>query len=82
MKGIISALVLAMLTIFCAQNVYAMKYYVYCVNGKIEIDSRDPQKMKSARGSGTYAMSEFDYRIDAEKFAKQLGGVGASCPRR
>lgn len=57
-------------------------YKVYCANGKIEVDSRDLKQMQSARGSGTYMMSEFNYRMDAEKFAKQLGGVGSQCPKR
>lgn len=82
MKFVYSALFLMLLTFFCAQNVMAQKYYVYCANGKIEVDGRDPKQMQSARGSGTYVMSEFSFRMDAEKFAKQLGGVGAKCPRR
>jgi hypothetical protein len=27
------------------------KYSVYCANGKIEVDMRTPEQMKSARGS-------------------------------
>lgn len=61
---------------------FADKYYVYCANGKIAVDTRNPQQMKSAHGSGTYMMSEFNFRTDAEKFAKQLGGIGAQCPKR
>lgn len=77
----IVAAVLA-LSLFCATGAIAGKYYVYCANGKIEVDSRNPQQMKSARGSNTYVMSEFGYKTDADKFAKQLGGVGAQCPKR
>ncbi|MCR4667326.1 MAG: hypothetical protein K5657_08565 [Desulfovibrio sp.] len=57
----------------------AAKYYVYCANGKVEVDMRDPKQMKSARGPNTYVMSEFAYKSDADKFAKQLGGT---CPKK
>jgi hypothetical protein len=35
--------------------------------------------MKSARGSDVCKLGEFDYLSDAEKFAEQFGGKGASC---
>ena len=82
MKKLTSILALFGFLMLSAQLCLADQYYVYCANGKIEVDSRNPQQMKSARGSGTYVMSSFNYRTDAEKFAKQLGGIGASCPRR
>lgn len=55
------------------------QYSVYCANGKIEVDSRTLDQMKSARGSGTCQLKSFDYKMDADDFAKKQGGVGASC---
>ncbi|MCW5772329.1 MAG: hypothetical protein KIT16_11880 [Rhodospirillaceae bacterium] len=55
-------------------------YYVYCANGKIEVDSRDPEQMRSARGSDTCMLSRFNYLSDAQSFArKNFNGVGARC---
>ncbi|MBO4312176.1 MAG: hypothetical protein IKX79_01865 [Desulfovibrionaceae bacterium] len=83
MKKLCIALAVLALPLFCASGAMASKTYVYCSSGKIELDNRNPQQMQSARGSGTYVMGPgFDYRMDAEKFAKQLGGVGAKCPRK
>ena len=82
MKKLCLAIFILMAVCFMAESSYAMKFYVYCANGKIEVDSRDPQKMKSARGSSTYMLSEFDYLMDANNFAKKFGGVGASCPKK
>lgn len=47
-------------------------YTVYCANGKIEVDMRDPEQMKSARGSNTFPLRQFEYRGDAENFAKSV----------
>lgn len=59
------------------------KYYVYCANGRIEVDSRNPEQMKSARGSDVCSFGEFNYLSDAEALArKQFGGVGAACSCR
>ena len=57
----------------------AADYYVYCANGKIEVDTRDEAKMKSARGSNVKLLSKFKNKTDADKFAKNLGGIGAMC---
>ena len=82
MKKLCIVVAVLALTMFCAGGAVAGEYYVYCANGKIEGDSRTPQQMKSARGSGTYMMSEFDFKTDADKCAKQLGGIGGKCPKR
>jgi len=59
---------------------HAESYYVYCANNKIEVDSRDPNQMKIARGSGVCQLSSFGFRSDAESFAKKnFGGVGGKC---
>lgn len=55
------------------------KYSVFCANSKVEVDSRTLDQMKSARGSGTCLLKEFDYLSDAEDYAKKIGGKGASC---
>jgi hypothetical protein len=61
----------------------AAGYYVYCANSKIEVDSRDFNQMKSARGSGICQLSSFGFRSDAESFAKKnFGGVGGKCACR
>ena len=41
-------------------------------DGKIEVDMRDPEQMKSARGSNTFPLRQFEYRGDAENFAKSV----------
>jgi len=59
------------------------KYSVYCANGKIEVDMRTPEQMKSARGSDVCQLGEFNYLSDAQSFAKKnFGGVGAKCSCR
>ena len=61
----------------------AAGYFVYCANNKIEVDSRDPTQMKTARGSGVCQMGSFGFRMDAESFAKKnFGGVGGKCACR
>ncbi len=52
----------------------AAGYFVYCANNKIEVDSRDPAQMKTARGSGVCQMGSFGFRMDAESFAKKNFG--------
>ena len=70
----------AVLAAFPAQ---ASGYYVHCANNKIEVDSRDPAQMKTARGSGVCQMGSFGFRMDAESFAKKnFGGVGGKCACR
>lgn len=54
-------------------------YFVYCANGKIEVDSRDLEHMKSARGSDVHQLGAFHYLGDAQDYAKRFGGVGADC---
>lgn len=78
--AIIAAAVALTTAPFTAQ---AAGYYVYCANNKIEVDSRDFDQMKSARGSGICQMGSFGYRMDAEGFAKKnFGGVGGKCACR
>jgi hypothetical protein len=59
------------------------KYSVYCANGKIEVDMRTFEQMKSARGSDVCQFGEFNYLSDAQSFAKKnFGGEGARCSCR
>lgn len=55
------------------------KYSVFCAGGKVTIDGRTLDQMKSARGSDTCQFGQFNFRMDAMDFAKQFGGEGASC---
>lgn len=59
-------------------------YWVYCANNRIEVDSRNPEQMASARGSGTCQMGpKFSYLSDAQNFAQRnFGGAGRSCSCR
>ncbi len=55
-------------------------YYVYCASDKIEVDSRSPEQMKIARGSGVCQFGQFNYLSDAQSFAqKNFGGPGGKC---
>ncbi len=58
-------------------------YYVYCANNRIEVDSRNPDQMRSARGSGVCMLGQFNYLSDAQSFAQRnFGGAGRSCSCR
>lgn len=70
---------IALLAMFSTALLSGTQYSVFCANGKIEVDSRTLDQMKSARGSGTCLIKEFNYLSDAQNEAKKMGGVGASC---
>jgi hypothetical protein len=56
-------------------------YGVFCANGRIEIDSRSEEQMRSQRGACQFA--RFPFRMDAESFArKNFKAVGAPCSCR
>lgn len=56
-------------------------YGVFCANGRIEIDSRSEQQMRSQRGACQFG--RFPFRMDAENFARRnFKKVGASCSCR
>ena len=59
-------------------------YYVYCANGRVEVDSRNPAQMRSARGSGVCQLgTDFKYLSDAQSFAQRnFGGAGKACSCR
>lgn len=58
--------------------------WVYCANGKIEVDTRNPEQMRIARGSGMCQMGpQFNFMSDAQTFAQRnFGGPGRSCSCR
>ncbi|MES2710192.1 MAG: hypothetical protein V4653_01290 [Pseudomonadota bacterium] len=59
-------------------------YYVYCARDRIEVDSRDPNQMRIARGSGVCQMGPtFGFLSDAQNFAQRnFGGAGRACSCR
>ena len=59
-------------------------YWVYCANNKIEVDGRNPDQMRIARGSGVCQMGpKFGFLSDAQSFAQRnFGGAGRSCSCR
>jgi hypothetical protein len=59
-------------------------YYVYCANNRIEVDSRDPNQMRIARGSGVCQMGpKFGFLSSAQDFARNnFGGAGRPCSCR
>lgn len=83
MKSLNFILVIILLIFGASSLLHAQsstKYSVYCASGKIEVDMRSLEQMKSARGSDVCQFGQFDYLSDAQSFAKKnFGGVGASC---
>lgn len=59
-------------------------YYVYCANNRIEVDGRNPEQMRIARGSGVCQMGpRFGFLSDAQGFAQRnFGGAGRPCSCR
>ncbi|MBR0683312.1 hypothetical protein GXW74_22695 [Roseomonas eburnea] len=59
-------------------------YYVYCANNRIEVDSRNPEQMRIARGSGVCQMGpKFGFLSSAQDFARNnFGGAGRPCSCR
>ena len=59
------------------------RYSVYCANDKIEVDSRTPDQMRSARGSGACLLQSFNFATDARDFARRnFAGEGSRCSCR
>jgi hypothetical protein len=56
-------------------------YGVFCAGGRIEVDSRSEEQMRSQRGA--CQLSRFSSRSDAEGFARRnFGGIGSRCSCR
>lgn len=81
MRTVIAAAVAAALL---APATALADYYVYCANGRIEVDSRNPQQMRIARGSGVCQMGpRFGFLSSAQDFARNnFGGAGRPCSCR
>lgn len=64
----------------CKAQAQSTKYSVFCASGKIEVDMRTLEQMKSARGSNVCKFAEFTSLTSAQDFAtKNFHNVGASC---
>ncbi|MBR0673554.1 hypothetical protein [Neoroseomonas soli] len=81
MKSVAAAIAVAVLFTPVAARA---DYYVYCANGRIEVDSRNPEQMSNARGSGVCQMGpRFGFLSDAQSFAQRnFGGAGQACSCR
>lgn len=81
MRTVIAAAVAAALL---APATALADYDVYCANGRIEVDSRNPQQMRIARGSGVCQMGpRFGFLSSAQDCArKNFGGAGRPCSCR
>lgn len=78
------AIATAAAMLFGAPAAALADYYVYCANGRIEVDGRNPQQMRIARGSGVCQMGpRFGFLSGAQDFAKRnFGGAGRPCSCR
>jgi hypothetical protein len=57
-------------------------YHAYCVRGRIQVDQRSPDEMRSQLGACPMSQG-FNLRSEAENFARRnFGGVGGSCSCR
>jgi hypothetical protein len=56
-------------------------YYVYCANGRVEVDGRNPQQMRSARASGICQMgAKCRFLSGAQSFAQRnFGSADRPC---
>ncbi len=74
----------AAVLLLLAPGVARANYWVYCSHGKIEVDGRDPEQMRIARGTSFCQMGpRFGFRMDAQSFAeKNFGGPGKPCSCR
>ena len=59
-------------------------YYADCAWDRIEVDSRGPNQMRIARGSGVCQMGPtFGFLSDAQNFAQRnFGGANRACSCR
>lgn len=81
-RQLVLAVLAGGLSLACGTRAALADYYVYCASGRIEVDSRDPDQMRIARGA-VCQFGQFVTRSSAENFARNnFGGVGASCSCR
>ena len=81
MRFVFAALAAAALLVPAAARA---DYYVYCANNRIEVDGRNPDQMRIARGSGVCQMGpKFGFLSSAQDFARNnFGGAGRPCSCR
>ncbi|MBX9775459.1 MAG: hypothetical protein K2Y71_13820 [Xanthobacteraceae bacterium] len=75
------AAAVALTTISGSAALAQSSYGVFCANGRIGIDGRSEDEMRSQRGACQFG--RFPTRSDAENFARRnFKGVGSSCSCR
>ena len=70
--------------LFAAATAAVLLTPIHCARDRIEVDSRDPNQMRIARGSGVCQMGPtFGFLSDAQNFAQRnFGGAGRACSCR
>jgi hypothetical protein len=75
------SLILASAALLAASAARAEDYGVFCASGRVEVDARSNDQMRSQRGA--CALARFQTRTEAENFARRnYGGVRSSCSCR
>jgi hypothetical protein len=64
--------------VFTSAQQQTKRYKIYCVNGKIEISTKEFSDMKASRGQ-VCLLESFDSFSEAAEAAKRHGGVGGNC---
>lgn len=77
---VIAVAATALLGAMASSEAETSHYYVYCANGRIEVDGRSPEQMRLARGSDVCVFGTFGFLSSAQDFARQnFGGEGRPC---
>lgn len=77
----VASLAMALVAAGAPGSAQTESYGVFCASGRIEVDARSEEQMRSNRGACQFA--RFPTRSDAENFARRsFGGVGSSCSCR
>jgi hypothetical protein len=77
MKKIAAAIAVCIMVLGVSVALANDQYHVYKVsNGSCEVDTRDHEAMKSARGSDTVCLGHFDYSSDAHNLLEKLQSEG------
>ena len=72
---------LAVAALLLAPRGALASYFVYCSNGRVEVDSRGPDQLSVVRGASLCRLGPvFEFLSDAQEFAqRQFGGPGRAC---
>lgn len=77
----VRTLLLAASCLLAAGAARAEDYGVFCASGRVEVDARSNDEMRSQRGA--CALARFQTRTEAENFARRnYGGVRNACSCR